>query len=440
MTRMQLLRCRSLAMICLALSANAASAQTPKWSVPENYDQGDQTSVAAHPSGLVLEVHRTSAFLGFGLWYHVGQLNGTGVTWGRSQLSPWEGNWPDVVISKEGYVIFVWTTGDSKSRSDLRYAAGVIDPHGGVDQSITWLTPSSTRFDSGFHSSTVINGNGVILDVHESGSGGTGLFYRVGHLTDLAGGNYSIQWDSGTDGVRYDDGINPSIALNNDDEAVEVHQVTGEYLLHYRRGLVYGGRIYFGGSPRYDSDSSHASVALLDSGLVVELHRSDQSRVSARTGILDRNSWDKIIWSDSVVIGSESGSQNSEYPAVATNGTYAIATWGTFTTRIRHLFSSVALLAPEEAFQLEWDLPARVSHRRTHGNAKVRSTAPPKAIKSKSESSGSESPGGNQRKVKERSTAPPKAVQSKFESPGSASPGTTHEKAKDRRSGRAITS
>jgi hypothetical protein len=485
MTKTQSFFCRGLAAICLALSANVAGAQTLQWSTPIDFDKGDQASLAAHSSGLVLEVHQSDTWgggAGFGQWYHIGMLNGTSVTWGRSQKFPWHGSWPNVAISKEGYVIVVFSSSRGKAASDLHYAVGMINPYGGLDQSIEWLTPDSTRFDSGFRSSTVINGNGVILEVHESGSGGTGLYYRVGHLTNPAGGDYTITWDSGTNGVRYDDGINPHIALNNRDAAVEVHQVTGENLLHYRRGLVYGGNIYFfGGSPRYDSDSSEPAVALLDNGLVVELHRSARlSRMSARTGMLDPNSTDKIIWSDSAVIGAESGLRKTEWPSVATTGTYAIGHWASYPPDhpVRHLISSVALLpseaitpsemlAPHEVFQSEWAFPARVSPRRTVARAKERSNTLQKTVQSKSKAQGgaslggtrakarqgspalqkpvplkSDSPGkvsagGNHTNVKERSPAAPKAVHPMSKSPGSAGPGGTHGKAKDGRKGRA---
>jgi hypothetical protein len=478
MTKMQSFFCRGLAAICLALSAQVAGAQTLQWDTPTHYDQGDQTTLAAHPLGLVLEFHKTHATGGTDLWYHVGTLNGTSVTWGRSQLSPWEGYWPNVTISPEGYVIFVYSSSRTKAVCDLHYAVGMINPDGGLDQSIDWLTSNSTRFDAGFHSSTVINGNGVILDVHESGDGGTGLFYRVGHLTNPAGGDFTITWDSGKRGVKYDDGINPHIALNNLDEAVEVHQVTKEALLHYRRGLVYGGNVYFGASPRYESDSREPAVALLDNGLVVELHRNTASRPTSRTGMLDPNSTDKILWSVSVVIGPED--DPVEYPAVATNGTYAIGSWAKFKPILlaKPLFSSVALLTSEadlpsalfpspEVFQPDWGFPARVSPRRTVGKAMDRSTPPRKTvlskskaqgsaglggtrakvqerspalqkpIQSKSESRGSASPGETRTKAKERSTASPKAVQSMSKSPGSASPGGAHGKTKDRRGGRA---
>jgi hypothetical protein len=187
MTMTQSFFCRGLAAICLALSANVAGAQTLQWSPPIDFDKGDQASLAAHSSGLVLEVHQSDTWgggAGFGQWYHIGMVNGTSVTWGPSQKFPWHGSWPNVAISKEGYVIVVFSSSRASNYSDLHYAVGRINPYGGLDQSIEWLTPESTRFDSGFRSSTVINSNGVILDVHESGNRGTGLYYRVGHLTN----------------------------------------------------------------------------------------------------------------------------------------------------------------------------------------------------------------------------------------------------------------
>jgi hypothetical protein len=301
------------------------------------------------------------------------------------------------------------------------------------------LTPARVYFDRGFHSSTAINENGVILDVHESGhsSSSTGLYDRVGHFTDLAGGNYTIVWDSGVSGKSYDDGINPHVALNNYNAVVEVHQVTGENLMHYRRGTVNGGTISFGDSPRYDSNAGEAAVALLDSGQVVELHRSG-GRAYARTGSLRLHSTARIEWSSSVEI-SDAASDAARYPAVATNGTYAVGTWTSYSFDITgELYSSTALLAPQEVvtpalfecqgmFLPEWDFPARVRPRRTHRTLKDRSPAPQTTVQLKSESPGGASPGRTHAKANELSPAPQTTVQSKTESPGSASHGWTRE-------------
>ena len=329
MTKTKLWFYFGLAIMCFALSVNTAASQTLEWSPNEEYDLGQDPSVAVHPSGLVLEGHRTQG--GNTLWYHLGMLNGTSVTWGGSQrLSPTSGlqNWPNVAISKEGYVIFVYSIGLFKAQGDLYYAVGKIDPYGGTDQSITWLTNTEvngTYIDRGFHSSIAINDSGVILLVFESGTGGNGLYYRVGHLSNPAAGDYTIKWDSGKYGTHYDAGINPHIALNNLNEVVEVHQVSdNDHLLHYRRGNVSGGTISFGGSQRYDSNASTPAVSLLDSGLVVELHQSGEQRVMyARTGTLSASNLERIEWFDSVNIGLKW----VEDPAVASNGSYAIGTW-----------------------------------------------------------------------------------------------------------------
>jgi hypothetical protein len=431
MTNAQSFFCRSLAAICLALSANAAEAQTLTWSTPYEYDQGEQTSLSAHPTGLVLEAHKTSTIGGIGLWYRIGIRQGTTVTWGRSQSFPWDGTWPNVAISNEGYVVFIYSSGRYKTNSDLHYAVGMVNPYEGLDQSITWLTPDSIHFDSGFHSSTVINDNGVILEAHESGNGGTGLYYRVGHLKDPSGGDFTIEWDSGATGIRYDDGINPHIALNNSDEAIEVHQVTSEHYMHYRRGPVTRGKINFGGSPRYDNHSEEATVALLDNGGVVELHRGADQGISARTGILDPKSADKIIWFNAAVI-SNSDSSKAYYPAVTTDGTHAIGTWTSFNTHntVGHLFSLVASLEPQEVVPFQWELPTRVVARRSHRKSMLRSPVPQKAVQPKSPSHGGASPAANHEKAKVSSPVPQKAVQPKSQPHGGASPAANHEKAK----------
>jgi hypothetical protein len=312
--------------------------QTLQWSPGQKYDDGVDSSVAVHPSGLVLEVHQSHAVGSFDIWYHVGMLNGTSVTWGGSQsLGASEGSWPTIAISKEGYVILVRSSGQFKSGSELRYQVGKIDPYGGINQSITWLHYGN--WDAGFHSSIAINDNGIIVGVHETGHSSSGLYYRVGHLTDPAAGNYAITWDSGVYGVHYDDGINPHIGLNNRNEVVEVHQVTGESLLHYRRGTVSGGTINFARSERYDDNADRPAVALLDSGLVVELHAG----VYARTGQLSPSNPAGIEWSDSVKISNHSGTYPSgTYPAVATNGTYVVGTWEYHSAITGELFYSVA--------------------------------------------------------------------------------------------------
>jgi hypothetical protein len=326
----------------VALCTTRGSSQTLRWTPSEKYDQGVETSLAAHVSGIVLEAHQTHTIAGRSLYYTLGQLNGTRLIWGESKLLPFLGYWPNVAVSREGYVIFIYSSGAYKSDSRLWYAVGKIDPYGATDQNIQWLQ-ESTLFDSGFHSSISINDNGTIVGVHESGSGGKGLYYRVGHLKDPNGGDYTIEWDSGGNGIKYDDGINPHIAINNLNQLVEVHQVTGEDYLHYRRGTVSGGTITFGASPRYNDKGSEATVTLLDDGSVLELYAYGD--IYARTGVLSSSEPWSIDWSSLPVKLSNEDGDSAEYPALASNGAYAVGTWTRYNFDISGvLYSSVTRL------------------------------------------------------------------------------------------------
>jgi len=324
-----------LATICCVLSADLAAAQRLEWSPEQQYDEGINPSVAVHPSGLVLEFHQSSIGI-TDIWYHVGMLNGTSVTWGGSQSLGQKGNWATVAISKEGYVILVRSTTHFKNGGDLRYWVGEIDPSGGINQSINWLVRDAF-WDAGFHASIAINDNGLIVGVHEAGHNSNGMYYRVGHLADPAAGNYRMVWDSGSYGIHYNDGINPHISLNNRNEVVEVHQVPGENLLHYLRGTVSGGTIHFTSSHRYDDGAQRPAVALTtDSGFVVELHGG----VAGRAGMLSPSDPARIEWSHATRVSTKDGT----YPAVATNGTYMVATWIHYYDIIGYLYYSVAII------------------------------------------------------------------------------------------------
>jgi hypothetical protein len=302
-------------------SGNAWECADPKFGSVSKIGGGIDTSLTAHPSGVVLEFHKTENRANHTIWYHVGKRNENSVTWGPSQVSGL-GQWPTVTMSKEGYVILVYGNQPYKDGSDLKYRVGKIDPNGDHNQSITWLT-ESMYYDRGYHGSIAINDSGVIVGVHETGHASDGLYYRVGHLRNPAAGDYGIHWDSGEWGVQYDTGINPHIAINNDNDVVSVHQVPGERLLHYRRGKLEGGRISFGESKRYHDNGSEPAVAFLGNGLIAEVHVSGGTDLYSRIGKFG-SSASEITWRDGVRIPTDN---SAAYPAVAAAGTYAVQTY-----------------------------------------------------------------------------------------------------------------
>jgi hypothetical protein len=309
-------------------------------------DDGVESSIAVNSSGLALEFHRSQN--NTGIWYRVGKqdsLNKNSIVWGKSQSADANGYWPAVALSKEGYVIQVHSRSDHKQACEQYYRVGKIDPTGDENQSISWKT-DLIHWDGGFRTSIAINDNGLIVGVHESnrntgmvdwGVPGTGLYYRVGQLRNPAGGDYTIGWSSGSAGLNYDDGVNPHIAINNHNQVVEVHQVTGEFLLHYRRGTVSAGKITFAASQRYDNDAMQPAVALLDSGLVLEVHSKDV--LNSRTGKLDPTNSTLIQWSTPVKIG---GTESATFPALATNGRYAFQTHGKIDPLVDKIYYSGA--------------------------------------------------------------------------------------------------
>jgi hypothetical protein len=292
--------------------------------------RGEQSSVALHSAGLVVSVFRgrnPDGSLG-PIQYRIGKIAGSNVAWGAIQSTASFGYWPAVAISKEGYVIIVSGDKATKKGAELSYQVGWINPNGDERQIISMKT-GFLPWDEGHNAGIAMNDSGVIVGVHETAKKtGDNIYYRVGHLRNPAGGDYTIQWESGEWGIYYDAGSNPRIAINNQNEIVSVHQVPGENLLHYRRGMVSGGAIQFTESWRYDDYAIDPSVALLDSGLVLEVHGNGheewygQRRLISRTGNLSLSNPAEIEWADPY----ENPIAEWDSPAIATNGRYAIET------------------------------------------------------------------------------------------------------------------
>ena len=308
----------------------ATLSATMDWSNFASIGRGYRSSTAMHYSGLVVEVHdATNPYYlphSTGTWYHIGQVNasGTKVDWGPSRhLTCCFAMYPSVAITNQGYVIFSYSTGTSKKNSDLNMMVGTVDVNGGVDQKIQWKT-GDLPFDSGYHNTLAVNASGVIAEAHESGSGGKGIYYRLGHLKNPANGDFNVVWDTGDYGRPYGDGINPHISINDNGEVVEVHQAAAnDYKLHYIRGKLKANSIEFNKSqPRYNNNGQRPAVALLNDGYLVEVHDNGDS-VFYRTGQLDAKDASKIDWSETQPIPK---GKDFESNSVSSNGYYAVAT------------------------------------------------------------------------------------------------------------------
>jgi hypothetical protein len=321
-----------LLMACLTLFGIKAIAQEPlNWPQARTYDTGEQTSVAIARNGLYfVEFHRSENTSK--MWYKVGRLvqlrpSGYGVIWGKSHDMDVKVEWPSVTVTKEGYVIIAYSP-YGQVVNQIMYSVGKININisGGEDQDIQWFVKQQA-FGYGFHPSLAVNASGKIAIVYECRNGCTGdLDYRIGHLDDPAAGKFSIVWDTGKDGIHYDRGINPHIAINDSGQAIEVHQVAAkQYYLHYRRGALNATNIDFQPSVRYDNEGKEPAVALTNNGKIIELHAHGYNTdMFSRTGNLNANDPSRVDWSNSVDINYL---RFNIYPAVTTNNIGVLATW-----------------------------------------------------------------------------------------------------------------
>jgi hypothetical protein len=328
----------------------SAESATPKttinWADFDSFDTGYESSVAMHPSGLIVEVHSSgqTIFTYTGLYYRIGKLDpakGT-VSWGPSRRwvsSGRNGSWPAVAITKEGYAILTYSNAFTKSNAVLRYSVGTLDLNGATGQLIDFKV-QNVKLDTGFHDSISVNYNGTIAEAHEA-DGKKGMYYRLGHLNAPGSGDFNIVWDSGDGGQWWDDGVNPHIAINDNNDVVEVHQASGDdFRLHHTRGKISGNRITFGKDHPFFSTGNRPAVTLLNNGYVIEMHGGNHDKKNGvwelryRVGRLDSNNSALINWPDGTTIGYV-----DNMGGIGTDGTYLIST----AQRGIHLYYSWAI-------------------------------------------------------------------------------------------------
>jgi hypothetical protein len=126
-------------------------------------------------------------------------------------------------------------------------------------------TRAEYKRDLGAHPAVAINGNGQVVEVHDSGHG------TLWYWTGTYGADGAITW------LRhgyYDTGTTPAVTLNDDGWLVEVHQSNTATTLWNRVGhLGADGEISWSGSHQYDNGVL-PTVRFTGPNTVREIHRS----------------------------------------------------------------------------------------------------------------------------------------------------------------------
>jgi hypothetical protein len=152
---------------------------------------------------------------------------------------------------------------NSENFSDIWYHIGKIN-----GATIDW--EESHKYSNGYHPSIAVNNNNVVVEVHETSNILTdSLYYKVGTILN----GETVDW--GEDD-KYDSGKQPSISINDYGVVVEVHKSESINTLYYRVGQINDKKIQWGDSHKYD-DGVMPSVSINNDGLVVEVHKSESN-------------------------------------------------------------------------------------------------------------------------------------------------------------------
>ncbi|MEI5907693.1 carbohydrate binding domain-containing protein [Bacillus spongiae] len=245
----------------------------------ENYDKGIDPYVAISPNGkYVVEVHENNNAFSRALYYNVGKItDGGDLVWikGKDNGTQYDdGVSPTVAVNNDGTVVEIHK---HQNNGGLYFNIGKVNDDG----TITWDKgkDSGTYFDTGDRPSVTLTADGTVVEVHEAPTSSSKLFYNIGKVNHDTG---NIDWNKGKDsGTFYDDGYSPSVSINADGIITEVHlssKFESNKLMN-NMGVLTGDTIYWYSvnsqeqkAPSYDT-GNNPSVAINNHNQTVEIHQ-----------------------------------------------------------------------------------------------------------------------------------------------------------------------
>jgi 8-oxo-dGTP pyrophosphatase MutT (NUDIX family) len=267
------------------------------------------------------------------LYYHVGKVNGGKIDWDENQYYD-KGVRPSVAINNNGLVVEVHKSQGLKNT--FWHRLGQVE--GGT---IKWRNnDTSTEYGAGLEPSVAITDDELVVEVHQSiihDEGSGQLYYQVGRVK-----GDTIDWG---ESHYYDNGVQPSVAITNDGLVVEVHTSQNFNTLYYHVGRVKGDNTIDWGESHYYNDGVYPSVAITNDGLVVEVHQSQSHNTLWYRGTGQVNSNTIDDWDDKK---KSKNFGDGTTPRVACNGQLAVET---HSGADNQLLSSVLTLP---AFRGKW--------------------------------------------------------------------------------------
>ncbi len=280
------------------------------WMLSYKYDTGGQVDVAVNEGNNCIEMHFGSpgGSKAENLYTRVGSINllTNEVEWGSSTNIGAVGSYVATSLLDNNYCIELHV-GTSTVTSSHYYSVGEMDT---TAKSISW--GDVTKYDTGGQIAVATDNNNHIIEVHrgrEGGSNENNHFYMVGSIdTD----SKSISWGSSS---KFGSGGFISLALDNNGNCVELHRGEPDSSdagnLYYRVGSVdfSSSSITWGDEKQFDTGGD-MDIALNDDNNIIEVHRGKGSTTQYknyyRFGSVNTSS-KTISWDDNVVYNKEAG-------------------------------------------------------------------------------------------------------------------------------------
>ncbi len=259
------------------------------------YDTGDKPTIASLNNDTVIEIHNGGG--NNNLYYRIGKINSNTISWlGKYGKEYDTGDRPSIAVLEDSTVVEVHNGGGN---NNLYYQIGKIES--GV---ISWKTKGGRKYDTGDRPSIALLDDKTVVEVH-NGGGNNNLYYRIGKLE-----NNAILWKT-KGGQKYDTGDRPSISVLDDKTIIEVHNGGGNNNLYYRIGKVENDKLrWLTGSSgiKYDT-GDNPSIATIGKKTVIEIHNGGgNNNLYYRIGKVINN---EIIWVDSKGVKYDTGNRPS---------------------------------------------------------------------------------------------------------------------------------
>lgn len=221
----------------------------------------------------------------------VGKVGESSISWGSKikvvhrsgQNSEWS---PRVALNDDNLFIVVWDTA-----YEMYAVGGVADP-----EAKTVTFGEINGWDSGMRPAIALNNNNIAVEVHQGDGNTERVYYSVGSIDPTT---YKVSFK---DSKHYDSGHRPNVSINNANYVLESHETAAlTTSLWCTVGKIKDDleHIEFGTPQDYD-DGLRPSVSLNDSNQAMQVHWASltSTQLWSRAGQIDTTT-KTSSWSDS---------------------------------------------------------------------------------------------------------------------------------------------